>query len=436
MILFAALPVFGADDEKSTRETELGTINYGLDSDIVKLLGVLVSEKRYDYNAEIFELFENAKTTAVKEAAIKYFSAAEDNRLSEKALAVIADPYDENRTTVMLFLKYIGAIKLKAAAGSIRSLFEQETTEYFDGAAAALGMIGDEEDANFLAEYLNNDELSVPQRQTLMAALGKLKATSTLERLAEIAQDENENTMVRISAAGAIGEMKNAEYVPLLLSLYDKPNPNFRAAVVKALANFTTDDVKTLVVQAIRDEHVRVRMEAVNAAKVLEIQDAVPFLLFRAKSDPESTVKYAAYNALASIGAKDGIDFLVSVISDNKASDVSRVQAVRAFLAAGAVSGNSLKAITEITKDALADDKKKSFRYALGKEFAKSDESALADICKEFLSHKDLTTQGIGLDMFAKGRYSDVLSYVTAIAGNEKAGINKQKAQRILENVP
>jgi HEAT repeat protein len=240
--------------------------------------------------------------------------------------------------------------------------------------------------------------------------------------------------MVRISAAGAIGEMKNEEYIPLLLKLYDQQNPNFRAAVVNALANFTTDDVKTLVLQAIRDEHFRVRIEAVNAAKALEIQDAVPFLLFRAKSDPESTVKYAAYNALASIGAKDGIDFLVSVISDKKASDASRVQAVRAFLAAGAVSGDSLKAITEITKDALTDDKKKNFRYALGKEFAKYQESALADICKAYLSHKDVTTQGIGLDMIAKGRYADVLSYVTAIAGNEKAGINKQKAQRILEN--
>jgi hypothetical protein len=105
-------------------------------------------------------------------------------------------------------------------------------------------------------------------------------------------------------------------------------------------------------------------------------------------------------------------------------------------LAADAVSGDSLKAITELAKDTLTDDKLKNLRYAVGKEFAKYRVNALADICKEFLAHKDVTTQGIGLDMFAKGRYDDVLSYVTAIAGNEKAGVNRQKAQRILENAP
>jgi HEAT repeat protein len=204
--------------------------------------------------------------------------------------------------------------------------------------------------------------------------------------------------------------------------------------VVKSLANFTTDDVRTLIRQAIRDENSRVRMEAVTAAKKLELKEAVPFLLFRAKSDPESTVKYAAYDALASIGTKDGYDFLVSVIADKKTSDTSRVRAVSALLAADAVSGDSLKAITELAKDVLSDDKLKNLRYAIGKEFAKYKENALADICKEYLSHKDMTTQGIGLDMFDKGRYGDALSYVTAIAGNEKAGVNRQKAQRILES--
>jgi hypothetical protein len=109
------------------------------------------------------------------------------------------------------------------------------------------------------------------------------------------------------------------------------------------------------------------------------------------------------------------------------------VQAVRAFLSADAVSDDSLKAITVLTKEALTDDKQKSLRYALGKEFAKFKVAALEEICKEYLSHKDAATQSIGLDIFAKARFDGVLSFVTAIAGNEKAGLNRQKAQRILE---
>jgi HEAT repeat protein len=341
---------------------------------------------------------------------------------------MVADPYDENRTTVLLWLKYAGALKLTEAASSVRALLENEPGEYFDGAVEALGEIGDKEDAQFLAEYFGREGLSVNQRQTLMRALGKLKADDTFQKFEEIARDEDESVFLRISAVEAIGNMQNADAVSLLLDLYNQPNPNFRAAIIGALANFDTRETKALVQQAIRDEHYRVRLEAIAATKKLKLTEAVPFLLSRAKNDPESSVKYAAFDALATLGTGDGRDFLLSVVTDKKSSDTAIVKAAAALLATDA----GISEITALAQTTLKDDKRKSLRYALGQEFVKYDNSAFAEICREYLASKDVTTQGIGLDMYAKGRYASAKAGVQAISENEKAGVNRQKAVRVL----
>ena len=50
-----------------------------------------------------------------------------------------------------------------------------------------------------------------------------------------------------------------------------------------------------------------------------------------------------------------------------------------------------------------------------------------------FLDSKDVSTQGIGLDIWKKNRYSSLKDKVTSIAEAEKASTNKSKARLILE---
>ena len=93
-------------------------------------------------------------------------------------------------------------------------------------------------------------------------------------------------------------------------------------------------------------------------------------------------------------------------------------------------------------------------RYALGKEFAKYDNGSFAEICGEYLNSADVATQGTGLDMWAKGRYSSCRAKVEEIAqdaveeenkeeekdskkvykfGQKRKNANAKKAKKILE---
>ncbi|GMO47134.1 MAG: HEAT repeat domain-containing protein [Treponemataceae bacterium] len=416
--------------DKTQDQKDRETLLYGLDTEIITLLDTLKKEERISYRDEVLRVFSGAKTAALKESVINYAAAFQDDCLKDEALAAAEDPFDERASTVSLWLRYIGAIKMTAAAPALRKLLDGETPEYFDAAVTALGEIGNTDDAEFLLDYMENNSLSAQQRQTLMKSLVKLNDSAIAPRLVAIAEDSDENIHVRMYAAEAAGASGNDEYVANLIALYDNTDPNFRVSVVKALAGFAQNrDASALIIQAIRDNYYKVRIEAIGAAKKLKLNDAEPYLLSRAANDPESVVKYEAYNALAALGTGGANDFLTGIIADKKMSETSRAKAAAALLENG---GAGLSQIIALAEETLKDDKQKNLRYALGKEFAKYDNAALAGICGEYLAHTDAATKGTGLDIYAKGRYASAAGSVRQIAEDPKGGAVAAKAQRIL----
>ncbi|UKI56195.1 MAG: HEAT repeat domain-containing protein [Treponema succinifaciens] len=107
-------------------------------------------------------------------------------------------------------------------------MVDKEEDAYFTGALSALGETGGKEEALFLADYLDRDDLNVSQRQALMRVLGRIKAVETWQKISEIAKDENENTFVRMYAAEAIGAMEKPESEDILVELFESNDPNLQ----------------------------------------------------------------------------------------------------------------------------------------------------------------------------------------------------------------
>ena len=79
--------------------------------------------------------------------------------------------------------------------------------------------------------------------------------------------------------------------------------------------------------------------------------------------------------------------------------------------------------------ETVKDDRRKQLRYALGKEMAKYSNPAFAEVTLEFLKNKDTSTIRTGLDMWAKGRYSNCDDEVNALA--DKADLNAKTKNQI-----
>lgn len=421
------------DESKEDEENNRKIIKYGLPSEIGELLDKLTEYDDPRFTDDIYDLFQNTSNASIKEKVLKYFTKIEDPCLEDFAVNLINDPYDEKKDLVSATFKYIQTVKTKEALPAVITILEVENEDYFNDALATIGEIGSKKEAKFIADYLDRPDLSDAQRQTLMRTLGKMKALNTWSKVVEILEDEDENSFVRMYAAEALGLMEKEEGVPVLVRAYSASDPNLRQYVIKGLSHFpNVVESKSLIIQAIRDEHWRVRQEAINVCKENSFTEAIPYLIFRADKDSEKVIKNASMDAIAAINTKEGNDYLVSIITNKKSGDSSKQKAAEVLLKAGNAGQNE---ILELAESCVDDDKKKNLRYSIGKELAKNSRSEFEKICSLYLASKDTTTIGIGLDMYKNCRFSSVEEQMRTIEKDKKANSSIKNRIRKMLNI-
>jgi len=415
-------------EEKSLDETRKDIIAYGLESEVINLIDTLIKEEETAFMSDLQELFFASKSTALKDKIIAYCTEFSSDALKEYAADILEDPFDEKKSTVIALIKYSEKLNISEVVPSLRSLIEGEHNDFFDAAVSALGVLGSAEEAAFLSELFSQD-LSVPQKQSVVKALGKLKADESWDALVETAQDEDENAFVRMYAAEAIGNIRPDEASDILAQLFAENDSNLRQYVVKGFAANTSETARTILLAALKDNHYKVRLEAVEAVQAQSFKEAAPLLLYRAKNDAEPSVKYACFDALAAFNDVQGVEYMVSILKDPKRGDTLKAKIAAALLKHGSDS----QAVVELALQTAGDDKRKRLRYALGKECAKYESAAFEPVCAAFLESKDVATKGTGLDIYKKNPYGSLSSVVQAIAEEDKSEVMRAKAKSILE---
>ena len=426
-----------SSDEKTESEIQKrqDTLMYGMESDITSLLSTLISEKDDMFSDKIFEIFNSTRNIAIKESIIKYYLELKDNRLKDYCVEVLMDPYEEKTSFVTTILQYVSTLEIKEASPYVLQILQSDSEEFFDASLSAIGKIGGVEEAKYLVECMGDDDLPLARRQALMRALGQLKVVETFDDLVDIAEDDDENTYVRVYALESASSMENDTIIPVLLDLFNHTEPRLRVAVVQGLSNFleTSDDAQSVILEAFKDNHASVRMKAAEIAKDKKLVKAMPYLIYRAKNDSDKKIVYECYNAIANINNSESVEFLNTIIGNSKMNETARAKAVDAVLEYKVT--DSYDTVIKVALETLKDDKQKNLRYAIGKGIAKYELPKFETVCSAYLSHKDVATQGTGLDIFAKNKYPALMETVKALSTNDKAGVNKSKAKLVLEKI-
>ena len=419
------------DESEKDYENKVNTIKYGLPSEISTLIDELIKNDDPRFTEEIYDVFQASKNPSIKQKVLNYFKQQEDPCLEDFAVEVLNDPYDQKGDIVKACFQYISAMKTKEAIPAVITLIESENEQYFNDAIATIGEIGGPSEALFLVEYLERDDLSDAQRQTLMRTCGKMHAVQTWDKVVEVAEDEDENLYVRMYAAEALGLMEKNQSVPILVELFSENDPNLRQYVIKGLSHFPDIvEAKEIIMQGIRDEHWRVRQEAIKTAKENNLTDAVPYLIYRAKNDSEKVIKEEAYTTLAALNTDEANDFMITQLSEKKLGDATKKKIVEVLLKEGHAGQ---KEILQLAEDCIKDDKRKDLRYAIGKELAKKENSAYEDICLQYLESKDTTTISLGLDIYKTNKFSSAEAKMRSIYEDKKANSSvKSRIKKML----
>lgn len=422
--------------EQTERDKRLEIIQYGLENEVTDLVSSLMTENEDSYTGDLADLFRKTRSSAVRESIIGLFSKQKKTDLTDYALTVLDDPYETKKSTVVALIGYVIDLKTKEALPAIRKILENENSEYRDQAINALGKLGEGEDAKYLVEYLDGEipgeeKERLVIRQNVMSALGELKSVETLESLLRIAEDEDENASIRATAAVAVGQIGKPESIPVLVKLYESSDPLLRTAAISGLSNYETVEASDTVIEGFKDTYYKVRLESIKAVEKRKLAAGLPYLVYRAKTDPVESVQLAAYDAIGTFNDAESDKWLKDIFLDEKKADKLRMKAC------GVLVKNNFDFIigdvASVTEKVLKDTKKTWLRYEIGKLLAATESQTTSAIAQSYLSHKDTLTRSIGLDMFAKNRYPEVRPSVEAIAADEKQGALQRRAKKILE---
>lgn len=429
-LVLAAHSFAGADDRRED------VLRYGLESDILPLIKEIEAEGTRDYDSALVELYAKTRSPAIREAVLGLFAQAKVADLREPVLELLEDPYDARRSLVVAALEYAGTLKLAEAGPAVRRLAEDEDGKYRDAAIKALGRIGGAEDVAFLTGFFNgeipgDEKTRLIVRQNVMFALAELHAPESEPLFLEAVRDEDENAVIRATAAEALGKIGSEAAVKDLARLFEEQDPILRVASVKALGHFSEPEASAILLEGFKDAQYKVRLAALDAAAEGKSPGAYEYVLYRAKHDPVDAVKLRAYEVLPILDSSRAKAWLFEILENEKTSDRFRVKAAAVLLAQD--PAEAVRRLEPIVIATLKDDKRKTLRYELGKEIAKADTSQSAGIAEAYLTHKDVLTRSIGFDMFAKNRYPSLKAIVEGVAADEKQGALQRRAKRILD---
>lgn len=419
-------------DEGEEKKT---LILYGLESDVIDLIKELKEKEDDRFNDELVNVFYNAKSPVLKASIIDFFASRHLNSLDSFVLEML-DSIDDYRTSeINALLYYVGENQLKKATPYILSIIENEKFEFAEGAIKALGKIGGEKEALALIEFyqnatLDDDKKEVIIKESIIRALENIAFSDCLDFLLEVVENENENVVLRSLAVSALSKIQSSDVFEKLVGLYYSQEPLIKVAAIKAISKFDTDEARKLIIQACKDSQYKVRFEAINSIN-FNSDNVCEYLLYRAKTDPEMSIKTLSIEKLVSLNCNMADSWLLKTFNDENASMALRVKIAKELLE------NRLefiiKDVERVALEAVSSPKYKKLAFELGRIIAKIKTDSTSRIAESYIKDKDVLIKTLGLDMFSLNKYPSVIPFVEQIKDDPKAGALQKRAISLLK---
>ncbi len=419
---------------QSEDEERRDTINYGLESDILSLIKELRKNEDTSMNDALTSVFSTTAQSNVRIAILELFADQKVSSINADVIKMLENMDDYTKAEVNALIFFAGELKLSDACPFLDVIIKEKQSDYLENAIVALGKVGSQDDIlNLVDTYQNIDEEDDKKeaiiKEAILKSLQENPPNEALDFLCEVAEDEGENVVVRSLAVSAIASIKNDDVFQKLLQYYSSSQPLLRIASIKGIASHDGEEAKKIMLQACKDSYYKVRAEAIKSIPLDEA--SVEYLLYRAKKDPEQSIRLSAIERLSEAGNSKANEYLVDAFKNEKTPNSIRVKIAETLLKNNPelIIGDVEKVAIEVTKD----EKNKPLRMELGRVLSKIKDDRTATIAASYINHKDTFVKSLGLDMFATNRYASVLPLIEEIANNEKMGALQRRAKSLLQ---
>lgn len=422
---------------QSADDLILSTLRYGIDEKVNETLNKLISDKNYKYDEEIYKILLETKNQKIKETIIKYFASKDppDDRIITLAEQILSNRDSETKEVVLAVFTYFTKLKKFNKPELLETILSNSEKDYI---VPALKLIGSAKLQNFAKTLLNlyeKDETTQEVKQEILLALGELQVAEALDLYKKIInRGEDSGKVERMYVCGGLGKLKSPEAIELLAKALNQKDPNVRGAAVKAFSEIGSPEVYQYIVQALRDSHVIPRLAAVQAAGELKIADAIPYLEYQFKQDPEKKVKEQALVALGKIGTDACSEILKKNITDEKIPDVYRALIFSVYIENFGTKLEKNSPFFEFFIKAMNDKTRTLFTEITRKIFASTSLNFIPFIAM-LLEDKDFTTRLNALAWLERNKVKDLLDTIKRMSETDPVETVRKKAQSVYENL-
>lgn len=275
-----------------------------------------------------------------------------DESIVDRLIAAIHDSDDYLASAA---IRSMGRLKIQASRADILACLDDPSAMMVQAALAALGRIGNLNDAQRLVEFLNdaNQETSstaalalammnyAPARDQVMSGLeailkpyakpgshrhrcaaryieaaGLLHVRQVIPLLIQTAQN---HVGLRSHAVQALIDMHADEAVPMLAKMMADPSPSLRNRLARMMREFdpsiTLPSMRLLLV----NPSVQARQSALNAVVGADDQVSIPVIRQMSKQDPSPFLRAVAVRGLATLLKQDALPDLMTFVDDPNA---------------------------------------------------------------------------------------------------------------------
>jgi HEAT repeat protein len=431
LFAFALAGAYGQEPESQAQRRE-ATLRYGIETQVIELIGALRAEKDQDYDELILELLANSNSPRLRVAILEYFAALPSDKAEALAARFIEERDSYQEALVLSSFSYLSTLKSRLALPAAFAILSDEEQRYMQAAVKMIGASADESSADELLAAYEADEAGAALKQAIIVALGDIRAAGALPLLSRIVEDEASGKVERMYAATALGRIGDKASVAVLERASVSNDPNVRASAVEALGGFDSANARAALVNALRDAHVLPRAAAARGIAKLGVEDAVPALEFKVAYDPERSVREASIDALAAIGNKRAWDFLVGYAEDAKSPSQYRVKAFTVLIAKGGSAQRD-----DMLKLFLANgaEKDRPFYLALARAFLLIDEDSASAFVEKLYADKDFSVRLSAIAWAERNRYKAHLAELKRIAEADATEAVKKRALSAVERI-
>jgi HEAT repeat protein len=406
-------------------------------------VGSLTTEKEGRYNDDLLALLKGSRSPKLRVTVLEFLSTLEWNGAEAFALGVLDDRDNTDADLAAASLSYLASIRSKEALRLSDALIKEDNKKLLPALVKLLGRAGGEAEEKLLLDWFDGDSTTPALKEEAIKALGDIGSSKAAERLGKLVQDAEAGKAARIFACGSLAKIKDPSSVGPLVKASADADPNVRTAAVEALGPFAGggsaagEEASNALVQALRDSFPKARIAACKAAAAGKVAAALPFLKYKARSDPEKAVKSEACRSLAAMGSSDGGDafaFLRERLEDKKED-----QALRALcfgLLARYDPSGSLPTL-EARLAAEAAEKERSFYTALAREVSNADAApGIAPLARLLAADKEYLIRIAAIEWARKTKASSFKADLERLAQDDPSDMIRKRAADALRAYP